>query len=130
MTKIHLVPRTKAHQTDMDGWVGELGGVSSCCLLESSLDSIIVGSENVRGSERHRSSCLDDRQTAVKGVKAFITPGTRARRKRQFNEKVLSGANHVEGSSCRNAFFLSPPFLLIWELLPSPAVPVTWGFLG
>lgn len=125
-TKIHFVSRPKAHQTDMDGWVGGLGGGSSCCLLESSLDSIIVGSENVRGSERHRSSCLDDRQTAAEGVRAFITLGTRACRKRQFNEKVLSGSNHVEGSSCRDAFFLSPPFLLSQELLPSPIVSVTW----
>ena len=81
VTKIHFVSRPKAHQTDMEGWAGVLGGGSSCCLLESSLDSIIVGSENVRGSERHRSSCLDDRQTAAEGVRAFITLGTRAHRK-------------------------------------------------
>jgi hypothetical protein len=91
------------------------------------LDSIIVGSENVRGSEKHRGSRLEDRQTAMKGVKAFITLGTRAGRKRQFNEKVLSGTNHVEGSSCGKAFYLSPPFPLSQELLPSSAFSVTRG---
>lgn len=119
MTQTHFVPRPEAHQT---AWVG---GVSSRCLLESSLDSIIVGSENVRGSETHRGSCLEDRQTAMKGVKAFITLGTGARRKRQFNEKVLSGTNHVEGCSLGEAFYLSPPFPLSQELLPSPAFSVT-----
>lgn len=47
-----------------------------------------------------------------------------SRRKRQLNEKVLSGANRVEGSSRRDAFFLSPPSSSVGS--SQPALQFLW----
>lgn len=78
-------------------------------LPEASLDSIIVALKSVRGSEGHRGSSLENKQTALKGTKASIMVGTGAFQKRWFNEKVMLRANRVEGG--RSSAFLPVPSL-------------------
>lgn len=91
-------------------------------LPEASLEAIIVALKSVRGSEGHRGSSLENKQTVLKGTKASIMVGTGA-----FQRDGLMRRCCRELTVWRVAvpllLSLSLPFPLSQEQLPSLQAP-------